>query len=223
MKRTLVPLLLTLAAPAVAHADIASNAERWQPQAGDVIAFDVLRKGNPFGSHEVRFSQTDDGALKVDVDVDLKAGLGPITLFRYELDAMEVWQDGRLMELRGEVNDDGDYADMVARRMGDALKIDGDAKSGTVEGDIIPASHWNIEQMEQSRLLSSEDGELIEVSVKEIGRETLTIDDQQIPARKFLMDGEIDVTLWYDDTGRWLKLAFEARGQQIEYSLRELY
>jgi hypothetical protein len=37
------------------------------------------------------------------------------------------------------------------------------------------------------------------------------------------MVSDIDVDGWYDDQGRWVKLAFEARGQQIEYVLSEMY
>lgn len=223
VKRALLSCLVLLGAPVAASADTATPIERWAPEAGDVIAFDVLRKGNPFGKHEVRFSETDTGALQVDVHVRLKAGLGPITLFRYELDSTELWQDGELVSLVGAVNDDGTREKMQAARVGDTLRVEGDALRGDVQGLVIPASHWNYRAMEQNQLLSSENGELIQVDIQPVGRETLEIDGQSIAANKYLLDSDIDVTLWYDDTGRWLKLAFEARGQSIEYVLRDLY
>ena len=79
----------------------------WTPEPGDVIEFDVLRKGKPFGSHSVTFGEDSNGRLTARTDVLLKAGLGPITVFKYELDATEVWQNGQLVSLNGEVNDDG--------------------------------------------------------------------------------------------------------------------
>jgi len=224
---TLRPLLIAAAIASSAGVAAADNApasmERWSPSAGDVIAFDVLRKGNEFGSHIVSFDKNEDGELSVTVDVDLKAGLGPITLFRYALDATETWEDGQLMSLQGSVNDDGSRESVTAELEGGALAVRGDGFSGEVDPSITPASHWNFDQVSAEKLLSVENGELIEVEVKELGRETIEAGGQSIEANKFMMDSDIDVTLWYDDSGRWLKLAFEARGQAIEYVLRDLY
>ncbi|MEL6569156.1 MAG: DUF6134 family protein [Pseudomonadota bacterium] len=197
--------------------------EAWEPTAGDVIAFDVLRQGSKFGSHIVRFNEGSDGALEVVVDVDLKAGLGPITLFKYQLDATETWVDGQLVELEGRVNDDGTRERVRATRGEEGLIIAGDGFEGIVSPEVLPASHWNADQTRAAQLLSAENGELIDVAVLPLGREVIEAGGAEIEANKYLMDSDIDVTLWYGDDGRWLKLAFEARGQAIEYVLRDLY
>lgn len=216
---------LVLASPALGDtAGLAPvSGASWQPAPGDQIRFDVLRKGNEFGTHTVRFERGEDGGLIVDIDVDLRAGFGPITLFRYELDAREVWKDGRLVALAGRVNDDGTKEEVEAVRNGDGLKVDGDGFQGVIDGQVIPASHWNIAAMGEDALLSTENGEMLPVEITRQGRETLIIGGRDVEAERYLMDGDIDVTLWYDDAGRWLKLAFEARGQEIEYVLQELY
>ena len=51
----------------------------------------------------------------------------------------------------------------------------------------------------------------------------LEIAGETVEANKFLLDSDIDVTLWYDDAGRWLKLSFSARGQDIDYVLETPY
>lgn len=225
LKWTIASLGACLTASAPCFADNASTdaAQTWKPSPGDVIAFDVLRQGNAFGSHVVRFSEASDGGLEVEVDVDLKAGLGPITLFRYELDATETWKDGRLVALEGRVNDDGTREAVRAKSEGNSLVVDGDGYAGEVDPDILPASHWNVAQTTARRLLSSENGELIDVTVQPLGRETIEAGGKSVVANKYLMDSDIDVMLWYDDAGRWLKLAFEARGQSIEYVLKDFY
>jgi len=225
LKWTIASLGACLVVSAPSFADNASTgaAPAWKPSPGDVIAFDVLRQGNEFGSHVVRFSETSDGSLEVEVDVDLKAGLGPITLFRYELDATETWKDGKLVALEGRVNDDGTREGVRAKSEGNSLVVDGDGYTGEVAPDILPASHWNVAQTTAQRLLSSENGELIDVTVRSLGRETIEAGGKSVVANKYLMDSDIDVTLWYDDAGRWLKLAFEARGQSIEYVLKDNY
>ena len=63
------------------------------PQAGEEIVFDVYRKGDvEFGSHTVSFSE-DGGDLIATTSIRLRAGLGPVTVFRYEHDNTERWRD----------------------------------------------------------------------------------------------------------------------------------
>ncbi|RAN37089.1 DUF6134 family protein [Hyphomonas pacifica] len=196
---------------------------RWSPQAGDVIQFDVLRKGKPFGTHTVSFDRDAEGRLIARSQVELKAGLGPITVFRYNLDATEVWQDGELVSLDGRVDDDGEKGQVEAEREGALLEVNGTEFQGEVDGKILPSSHWNFAQTQASELLSTEDGEILKVSVSDQGTETIEAAGQPVQTTRYLMDSDIDVTLWYDDAGRWMKLAFTARGQNIEYVLTNSY
>lgn len=195
----------------------------WKPKAGDEIRFNVLRKGNPFGSHTVTFESGPNNALVAKTKVGLKAGLGPITVFRYDLSASETWRSGELVAVNGQGNDDGKKGSMKATREGDALAIQGSEFTGEVPADVIPASHWNYAQTKASELLSTENGEIYKVTVTPKGRETIEAGGKTIEANRYFMDSNIDVDVWYDDEGRWVKLAFEARGQEIEYVLDQMY
>lgn len=222
MMRFISAGLATLAVacmPALAKAPEAS----WSPKAGDVIRFDVLRKGNPFGTHSVSFDVNDSGHLIARTEVALKAGIGPITLFQYKLSATEEWQNGELVRLKGAVNDDGKRGSVKAVRDGDMLDVSGSEFDGQVAATTIPASHWNFAQTAANHLLSTEDGEILDVAVSRQGVETIRAGGQMVEATRYLLDSDIDVTLWYDEAGRWLKLAFVARGQDIEYVLKEAY
>lgn len=195
----------------------------WQPVDGDVIKFDVLRKGKPFGHHIVSFEKTPEGLLRAVTDVELKVSFGPIKAFRYDLDSTETWRDGTLVTLEGDVNDNGNRGSVSASGDGAEINIDGTVFSGTVASPILPSSHWNMAQVHATRLLSTEDGEIIDVAVSQVGTENLTVNGQQIEAMRYRVDTDIDFDLWYDNTGRWVKLSFEARNQTIEYVLTERY
>ena len=195
----------------------------WQPKNGDRIAFDVLRKGKPFGTHTVSFAVDADGTLKATTDVRLKAGLGPITVFHYELDATETWKDGTLVALKGAVDDNGKDGSVSAMRAGDELEVKGTEYTGEAPLGILPSSHWNFAQTRAKELLSTEDGELLKVKVIDKGKDTVTVAGKPVEAHHYLMDSAIDVDLWYDDQGRWVKLSFVARDQQIDYVLTQPY
>ncbi|KCZ93148.1 hypothetical protein HHI_10704 [Hyphomonas hirschiana VP5] len=222
-----IVLLMSLGGTALADdaaVPTASGLENaWKPKAGDEIRFNVLRKGNEFGSHTVVFEAGPDNALIAKTKVGLKAGLGPITVFRYDLSASETWRAGELVAVAGQVNDDGKKHSMKATLDGAALDVQGTVFTGEAPAEIIPASHWNYAQTKVSELLSTEDGEILKVTVKPQGRETIQAGGQSIEANRYLMDSDIDVDVWYDDQGRWVKLAFEARGQEIEYVLDQMY
>lgn len=196
----------------------------WSPQAGDEIRFDVFRQGDKkFGSHIVKFDSGQDGQLIVTSDVDLKAGLGPITLFRYSLDSVETWEEDRLVALDGQTNDDGDTKRVTASVKGNALEVNGSGYSGEVPLGIIPSSHWNIQQVFSKAILSTENGEILDTSVTRLGTDTIQINGKPVEATHYRLVSDLTVDLWYDDQNRWVQLSFEARGQQIDYRLSRLY
>lgn len=217
-------MILCAAAACLASTASANiNGAAWSPEDGDVIAFDVLRKGKPFGEHVISFDVSDDGTVIAKTNVSLRAGFGPITVFKYELSSEETWRDNALVALTGRLVENGDEETVEATLKDGSLVVDGTAYSGDAPSDIIPSSHWNIREISGERMLSTENGEIIEFTVETLGTETLDIGGAEIETTKYLLDSDIDVELWYDDQGRWLKLAFEARGQTIEYRLRDLY
>lgn len=222
-------ILATLGGPAVADVagspTVADGApDAWQPRDGDTIRFNVRRNHkSDFGTHTVHFSVDEEGNVTATSDVSLKAGLGPITLFRYSLTATEQWRAGQLVSLEGETNDDGDAESVEARRDGDMLEVSGSEFSGEVPLGIIPSSHWNIQQAYSDRILSTESGEILKTSATNMGRETIEAGGQQIEATRYRVVSDLTVDIWYDDQSRWVKLAFEARGQEIDYVLADLY
>lgn len=199
------------------------EARSWQPYDGAKINFDVLRKGKPFGTHAVTFDVLGDGSFTATTDVDLQVKIGPFTAFQYTLDSVETWRGNQLVSLKGKTNDDGKKSFVSAELNTNELEISGSAFSGTIATGIIPSSHWNKKQVQSDQMLSTESGEILSMQIVPKGRESVLIAGQTIEADRYLLDSDIDIDLWYDDLGRWVKLTFEARGQTIEYRLSELY
>ena len=194
----------------------------WEPQDGDVIAFDVYRKGDRFGTHKVSFEREGDRLIAV-TDVDLRVGAGPITFFSYRLDAEETWQNNQLVAVNGKLKQGGDRERVTAERNGEALKVEGTAFEGTAPADVLPSSHWRSEITTAQQMLSTENGELININPRSVGTETIEIDGQTLNTMRYEIDADVPYTIWYDEQGRWVKLEFTARGDKIEYRLASLY
>jgi hypothetical protein len=195
----------------------------WIATDGAVIDFTVLRKGKPFGSHVLTFDRADDGELTVTTDVDLDVKFGPITAFKYRLDSVERWVDDQLVSLNGICNNDGKKAKVSAEAEAGMLSVASSEFNGDVATTIIPSSHWNILQMYQDRMISTESGQLLDINVETVGRDTVMVGNTAVDATHYRLKSDINVDLWYDDQSRWVKLTFETKGQNIEYVLNELY
>ena len=226
--RSLSLLFLGFACAGLAAADQATSlsssaVKAWMPSDGSRIDFRVLRQGSPFGRHSLKFNRADDGQLIVSTDVELFVKFGFVTVYKYTLESEEVWQDGALVSLRGLTNKNGDRLSVRARRAGEALIVDGTGYSGTVSIPVIPSSHWNRLQVYSDQMLSTESGELLDIDVERLGRDILTIGGEAVETTRYRLKSQLDVDLWYDDQSRWVKLVFNARGQEIEYVLTNPY
>ncbi len=218
-----VSIFLSLGSFADETADQISMPTPWTASDGAVIDFTVLRKGKPFGQHTLSFAKDEDGRLTVTTDVDLQVKFGPITAFKYRLDSVEEWVDGHLVALNGKSNNDGRKGKVSASIAGDQLVVDSTEFDGVLPLTVIPSSHWNILQVYQDQMLSTETGEVLPIDVEMLGNDTVTVEGDAIETTHYRLKSDITVDLWYDNQSRWVKLAFEVRGQEIEYVLNALY
>lgn len=214
---------IALSSHADETAELTSLPTPWTATDGAVIDFTVLRKGKPFGTHTLSFDRTEDGGLTVTTDVDLKVKFGPITAFRYRLDSVEQWADGQLKSLTGTSNSDGRKGKVSAEAVDDTLRVESTKFDGVLPATTIPSSHWNRLQVYQDRMLSTETGEVLDIDVETIGTDTIDVNGESIEATHYRLKSDLTVDLWYDNQSRWVKLAFQVRGQDIEYVLNELY
>lgn len=221
--KTFMTAIIAVGLVGTAASETSPLPKPWSVTDGAVIDFTVLRKGKPFGQHVLSFDKTEDGQIKVITDVDLTVKFGPITAFKYRLDAQETWADGALIALNGATNNDGDKSTVEAKASGDVLAVDGTDYQGSVEASIIPSSHWNRMQVYGDQMLSTESGEILDIAVENLGTDTVLVGGEPVEATHYRLQSDMTVDLWYDDQSRWVKLTFDARGQTIEYVLNALY
>lgn len=198
-----------------------AHANTWQPLHGDKLEFDVLRDGGAFGHHIVTFKREGE-TLTVVTDVDLKVTFGPLTLFEYFHDVTEKYVAGKLTWVGSRTKNEGKWKTLSAQATGGGLKVASEAYTGTLNGVVVPSTHWNQEEMKQAAMFSTETGEMLAMKVTDRGLERVKVGGSTIEARRYDVDSELDASFWYDAKGRWVKCAFETQGSKIEYVLRKL-
>lgn len=184
------------------------------------LLFEVRRDGSRIGTHRVAFRRRGSDRLDVAIDIELKVGLGPITLFRYEHSNRIVWRDGSLAAMTANTNDNGDTHDVEVMRSGDGnLRLRTKAGVRTIGADILPSTYWMSATVRQSELLNTQTGELAAVSVTQLGTESVATPDGPVRARAYDLAGGLSARIWYAPDGTWVGLAFDARGDRITYHL----
>ncbi len=219
----------SLRTPFMAMAVVMAGFTAWQdansahalnvPADGDLV-FEVYRNGDRFGTHAVSFRESGD-ELEVETDIDLRVGLGPVTFFRYRHDAREVWRDGQLVSLNSQTLKDGRNLSLnVASNGAEALDIEGEAGVSAAPLGSVPTSYWNMALIERTEMLNTETGELMPISVRELGAENVEAGGETVRATRYRIDGgPIPLDILYDDDQRWVGLAFTARGSEVIYRL----
>lgn len=217
--RRLIPTILAILAlcgPVVASA---------QPEDG-ALSFSVFRKNDsPMGYHRVRFSRDGD-RLIMEKEIELEVTLAFVTAYHYRHHNREVWQAGRLVAIDTRTDDDGRDYWLSGRATPDGFQINGSGGSFIAPADIIPTSYWNPATTQATRLLDTQRGLIMEVRVEDRGPEIRETQAGPVPAHHHTINiltnppGKTDkIELWYDNADRWAGLAFQARGQLINYVL----
>lgn len=184
------------------------------PQQGELV-FDIYRNGKKFGSHVVSFEQNGPETT-VQIDINMKYKLGPLTVFRYEHSNTEVWDGDEIRSLASKTYDDGkDYK--VDAVWGDQLNV-------TVNGDsyeadpIYTTSYWNPVTLKDTQLLNTQKGEIEDVVVDFKGVEDFVVAGDAISAKRYSVDASVPLEVWYDQkTEQWVGLTFSVRGSDFEY------
>jgi len=178
------------------------------------LVFRVMRKGDDIGRHSLTFTG-DAAQMQVDINVDIRVGFGPITLYRYTLRATERWRGDVLMEMTGTTDDGGTKDFVTARRQKEQLAVEGSAgKPYLAPVGSIAASHWNRAQL-VGPMVNIQDGELLDFRVTPKGKEQVNARGRAVAADRYALVGKENLDLWYDPAGVWVGLAATGRDGSI--------
>jgi hypothetical protein len=194
MRRALALLLLLL--PQGALAD------------GRTLVFDLYRKTEKIGTHKLSFTQKAD-ILTVDIDISIKGKIFIIP-FRYQHSNRETWRGRDLLTLdsRTSLNDKQDIVSV--RASGAGYDVVANGKTSRIEGNIKSTSYWLVDTVQDSRLLNSQKGWVMDVTALAPRRVSIAMRDASIAAREVSMKDRktFNVSVIHDDKGCLVGMSF---------------
>jgi len=185
------------------------------------LAFDVYREGSRIGRHALRIEEEGGGTV-VEVDIDLSVSVLFVPLYRYAHRNRELWRDGRLVALQTSTDDNGTVHRVEGRAGHDGFKVTTASGSRLLPAPLIPTSYWNKDFVRQSQVLNTQTGQIMAIRAIALGEETILAGGRSILARRYRIEGELELELWYDLSGGLAKLRFRtlSDGSLIDYVLR---
>jgi Family of unknown function (DUF6134) len=182
--------------------------------------FEITRNGEPIGTHVIEVNRSGNEFL-VSVVTDLTVKVLFVTAYRLQIAASERWANGRLIALNSTSNNNGTRHVVSAVARGPRLEVTVDGKDSIfVDPNVMPNSFWNAEFLRRPIMLDAQDGQVIPVSVRDVGEEDLTINASVIRTRRYTVISRYSQDVWYDDQARLVKAQLVARdGSVIMYRL----
>ena len=183
--------------------------------------FRVLLDGREIGRHSYQL-QPDDGGMELRSEARFDVRLLFVSVYRYQHDAVERWQDGCLRGLESQTVTNGERIAVSARDVGGGLSVERPGATDTHAGCIFSFAYWDPRILEATALLNSQTGELVPVRVERLGTESMAVQGRDLPTTRHRIIGTgLQIDLWYAD-GRWVALeALTEGGRRLRYELTE--
>ena len=156
------------------------------------------------GRQVLTFSCSGD-RLVVETTVDVAVQMALFTLYRQEAHYREVWEGDRLVRFESHTDDNGRVLAVSARAVGERIVIDGPNGHSEAPLMAVPDHPWNHDVVGRTLLFDPVDGTFRRVEVTDAGEVPVEVGGRQIMARKYLVSGDLEVELWYDENGGWVK------------------
>jgi len=203
--RPYVPSLVALVLGVIPSLGMATSS-----QLSTHLNFTVLKDGDPIGHHDITVEQNGD-AETVSIKTNILVKVAFVPVYRFEHVGHEVWQNGHLVSLVSQTNDDGDKHKLSVAVKSDHLDVDGDGQSSQADSAIIPASLWNYGLVKQSTLLNTLTGKQMHVSVADLGDDSIQSHGVPLKAHHYKVSGELQRELWYDQSNTLVQVKFKAK------------
>jgi hypothetical protein len=212
----LMSILAVLPGQALAGFDAVSR--DWSagvPENG-ILAYEVRLKGKRVGFQYFTFENQQDGALKVDITINLNIKFGFIPVFRYAHRNTETWRDGLLTSIVSRTDNNGEDVFVNLATVNGVIKGAASRFDDNLLQPLLSTSYFNPNFIHQNKLLSSQDGRLLNVSVDYIGEEWVPVEYGQAQAHHFRLDGDLKIDIWYSEDGRWVRTEVDSKAGRVE-------
>ena len=145
-----------------------------------------------------------------------------VTVYNYAHDSRERWQGSCLKQIDASTRDNGNSLAVRGAQDGGRFVVSGASGQANLPTCVMTFAYWNPDLLGQSRLLNVQTGEYLDVQVRTLGEETITVRGSAQRAQRYALETrDFRIDLWYSPSKEWL--ALESRtdgGRKIRYLIQ---
>jgi hypothetical protein len=165
-----------------------------------IFIYTISRDGTPIGQQRIEFVN-DGKKLRVISHTELKVTLLGLSLFVFNQQVEEVHAGGRIMSLTSDADDDGTDRKVSLALQGDLLKGDYNGNDRALDPKLSTSLFWQEPKVGDTMVIDCLRGRIRELTVKDVGPETLNLPVGRIETRHYKVTGDWKRDLWYDANG----------------------
>lgn len=194
-------------------ATASASTEEWR--------FRVFLDDAEIGYH--RFSLLGDGPERqLESEARYNVKFLYVTVYRYAHDSRERWQGNCLKQVEANTQDNGKMLAVRGAQDGERFVVAGTRGQANLPACVMTFAYWNPDLLGQSRLLNVQTGEYMDVQVRVLGEETVTVRGTEQRALRYALETrDFRIDLWYSPNKEWLALESNTEGgRKLRYQIQ---
>ena len=182
--------------------------------------FRVLLDDTEIGYHNFRLTEQ-AGEVLVDSEARFKVRFLFFDAFRYEHVNRERWDSRCLIGIDAVTEVNGKTLSVSGARDGQAFMVEAGEGSKTLDDCVMTFAYWDPRFLEQGRLLNSQTGDYVDVTIRRVGEEDLAVRGRNVTATRYALAADkLNMDLWYSPDLEWLGLeSITKGGRTLRYEL----
>lgn len=182
--------------------------------------FDVYLDDKKVGTHQFEVVENNE-QRRVQSVANFNVKFLFFTAYRYQHTANEQWADDCLLAFDAKTRVNGEPIEVSGSSGEAGFVVERSDSTELLPGCVMTFAYWNPEFLKQERLINPQTGDFLDVDVKMMGTDTLTVRGENVAAQRYKVTAEgIDLLVWYSTDDEWLGLESVAEsGHIIRYEL----
>lgn len=145
-----------------------------------------------------------------------------ITVYDYAHDSRERWRGNCLKQINADTRDNGEALAVRGTQEGKGFVVNGSRGQATLPSCVMTFAYWNPDLLGQSQLLNVQTGEYLDVRVRALAEETISVRGSARRAQRYALETrDFRIDLWYSPNREWLALESRTEsGRTIRYQIQ---
>ena len=182
--------------------------------------FKVYLDGNEIGFHNFSIVHSDEQhEVYSRAQFDVKFLF--INAYSYRHDNVERWSNECLDSINAVTDDNGELYKVSGEAIDDSFIVNTAENKNEYSPCIKTFAYWDRDFLNETTLLNSQTGEMVEVSSEFVGNEIIRHMGKDVNARHYRLRGEkLQIDLWYSADDHWLALeSLTENGRVVRYEI----